>query len=142
MPLTNCDRMRKQVKFTIDDNGCFIPQGRVLNQDGYLRVKDSTEDRLVMMHRLAWEQEVGHIPEGYEIDHMCKNRACFNTEHLQCLPGEQHTVEGNRTRYRWRRTWAKYLLLEGLSPYEVGEIVNINWRSIFRYKAELGWECL
>ena len=52
-----------------------------------------------MAHRFVWEEEHGPIPEGYEIDHVCKNRACFNLEHLQMLDGREHTIKGNRERY-------------------------------------------
>ena len=38
-----------------------------------------------MYHRYVWENEHGLIPRDYEIDHICKNRACCNIEHLQML---------------------------------------------------------
>jgi hypothetical protein len=33
-------------------------------------------------HRLAYEFAKGPIPEGMDIDHVCRNRACCNPEHL------------------------------------------------------------
>ena len=35
------------------------------------------------VHRRVWEILVGPIPEGFEIDHLCKNRACCNPDHLE-----------------------------------------------------------
>lgn len=34
-------------------------------------------------HRIAYMAIVGPIPEGLELDHLCRNRACFNPEHLE-----------------------------------------------------------
>lgn len=34
-------------------------------------------------HRYAYELLVGPIPDGLQIDHLCRNRACCNPEHLE-----------------------------------------------------------
>lgn len=39
--------------------------------------------RKEMAHRWAYEHYVGPIPDGYDIDHLCRNRACVNVEHLE-----------------------------------------------------------
>lgn len=36
-----------------------------------------------MAHRWAYEYHVGPIPDGYDIDHLCRVRACVNPEHLE-----------------------------------------------------------
>lgn len=55
--------------------------------------------QLVMRHRWFWELQKGPIPEGFEINHLCKNRRCCNVAHLECIPGEEHASKGNRERY-------------------------------------------
>jgi len=47
-------------------------------------------------HRLAYELEVGSIPEGYDIDHLCRNRGCCNPAHLEAVTHYENT----------RRAWA------------------------------------
>lgn len=34
-------------------------------------------------HRLTYKTLVGRIPDGLQIDHLCRNRACCNPEHLE-----------------------------------------------------------
>lgn len=36
-----------------------------------------------LAHRWAWTSERGPIPYGLVIDHLCKNRSCVNTKHLE-----------------------------------------------------------
>lgn len=93
-------------------NGCIIPISHKLNQDGYFRCRDprykgNGHAPLVMYHRYVWEQVHGAIPEGYEIDHLCHNRACCNVKHLQCIKGTEHTIKHNLTRYEERKEKAK-----------------------------------
>lgn len=38
-------------------------------------------------HRYFWAKKYGTPPKNREVDHICNNRACCNTDHLQLLPG-------------------------------------------------------
>lgn len=73
------------------------------NGDGYVRICDKPRNLgglLVMRHRWFWETYIGPIPEGYEIDHLCKNRRCFNLKHLDCIPGSEHASKSNKERHK------------------------------------------
>lgn len=37
-------------------------------------------------YRASWMHLVGPIPDGYEIDHLCKNPRCVNPAHLEPVP--------------------------------------------------------
>jgi hypothetical protein len=43
----------------------------------------SIKHRHVMAHRVAWELLVGPIPDGLELDHLCRNHGCVNPDHLE-----------------------------------------------------------
>ena len=36
-------------------------------------------------HRVAWELCNGPIPEGLQIDHLCRNRRCVRPDHLELV---------------------------------------------------------
>jgi hypothetical protein len=55
--------------------GDCIP-ARYLSHDGYPMHGE---------HRRAYEDAVGPIPVGYQIDHICLNRACINPDHLEAV---------------------------------------------------------
>lgn len=46
-----------------------------------------------MTHRLMWEHHNDQeIPEGLQLDHLCRNRACCNPAHLEPVTGSENTL--------------------------------------------------
>lgn len=37
----------------------------------------------ITAHRYVYQQHVGQIPDGMELDHLCRNRRCVNPQHLE-----------------------------------------------------------
>lgn len=48
------------------------------------------EDRTQIAHRLAYELMVDVIPDGLQLDHLCRNRGCVNPEHLEPVTAEEN----------------------------------------------------
>ena len=66
-------------------------------------------------HRVSYELFVGPIPEGLELDHLCKNRGCVNPTHLEPVTRKENCRRGGGpTGDRARQTHCKRgHLLEG-----------------------------
>ena len=62
------------------------------NPDGYGTI--SIDNRISYAHRIVYEMEVGAIPEDLELDHLCRNRACVNPEHLEPVTQRVNTLRG------------------------------------------------
>jgi hypothetical protein len=45
-------------------------------------------------HRISYELEVGPIPEGLQIDHLCRVRHCVNPEHLEAVTQRENILRG------------------------------------------------
>lgn len=41
-------------------------------------------------HRVIYEWLVGPIPDGYEIDHLCRVTLCVNPDHLEAVTPEEN----------------------------------------------------
>ena len=41
------------------------------------------EGRMQKAHRVMWRLERGEIPDGLDLDHLCRNRLCVNPAHLE-----------------------------------------------------------
>ena len=129
-------RPPKPIAFVTMDNGCVIQTSHALNPDGYFR--KSIEGKPVMYHRYIWELTNGMIPEGYEIDHMCKNRACCNIAHLQMLTVTEHRSKDNGMRYANRKAKAKVIWLSDstITGTELGAMFNVTWSSGYNWIRE------
>lgn len=81
-------------KLTLKTDTCWLWQGTI-NRAGYGLFGVGYERWLA--HRWAYSEFIGHIPEGYDIDHVralgCVNRNCVNPNHLEAVT---HTENMNR----------------------------------------------
>jgi hypothetical protein len=75
--------------------GCHRWRGRV-NNHGYPVVYLGRKP--VSAYSVAWRREHGDIPEGMELDHLCRRILCVNPAHLEVV-----TRRENELRKSWGR---------------------------------------
>ena len=61
----------------------------------------------VLAHRFSYELLVAPIPDGLVIDHLCRNKACVNPDHLEVVTQAKNvergiSAEATRLRYASR----------------------------------------
>lgn len=84
---------------------CWLWTGWVA-ENGYGRFNPSGGVRQAA-HRWAYEQYVGPIPDGHEVDHVyangCRHRSCVNPDHLEAVtPAENNArIPAHRRANQW-----------------------------------------
>lgn len=53
------------------------------------------EGKTVKAARFFYEKFIGKIPEGKQLDHLCRNRKCVNPEHLEPVMLVENIRRGN-----------------------------------------------
>lgn len=78
-------------KVAAGPNGCIVWTAYV-DRKGY--GKFGHRGVAMYAHRFAYEQMVGPIPTGLQIDHLCRNRACVNHLHLEAVTQQENLRRG------------------------------------------------
>lgn len=87
-----------------DASGCWLWTGS-LTSSGYGHF--SIRNLYYQAHKLLYILHVGPIPDGLQIDHLCRTRRCVNPDHLEVVTQAENCQRGVTAR---------------LSPTQVQEI--------------------
>lgn len=76
-----------------------------LHSDGYGQFRGDTGTQLA--HVFAWMEAYGSVPDGLELDHLCRNRACVRPDHLEPVTHAENVRRGALGRVTAARFAAK-----------------------------------
>ena len=82
-------------KIALADSGCIewiastdgTGYGKFMAEPGH-------NGRMTQAHRWSYEYHVGPIPDGLQLDHLCRNRACVNPDHLEPVSQRENLLRG------------------------------------------------
>src|SRR5690349_8586564 len=90
--------LERLVERTQPNGDCIVWTGarwvnkKRANQVGYGMLSVDGVNRYV--HRLVFEFAVGPIPQGFTIDHLCRNTLCVHPFHLEAVSNKENVLRG------------------------------------------------
>lgn len=87
------ERFWDKVIVTDNPNGCWMWQGA--RTVGYGMMWGGADvGRSLLAHRVSYEMHIGPIPDGMQLDHLCRNPGCVNPNHLEPVTGAENVRRG------------------------------------------------
>jgi hypothetical protein len=82
--------------------GCWLWEG-TWSPDGYgyFHVEGR---KMKVAHKFLYEREIAPVPEGMELDHLCKLRCCVNPQHLEAVTHAVNISRGQSGSYNKNKT--------------------------------------
>ena len=75
----------------LDPDECWVWKGTILKK-GYGRIMRFGKQ--LHAHRMVWELLVGPLTSDEVLDHLCRNRACVNPNHLEPVGNKDNVLRG------------------------------------------------
>lgn len=82
-------------KFTrrvISSPDCLLWTGANIKGYGHIGHRGQS----LKAHRVAWERVYGPIPDGLQVDHLCRVRLCVNPAHMELVTREENLARAVR----------------------------------------------
>lgn len=91
-----------------------------------------------LVHRVVYERERGPVPEGLELDHLCRNPRCCNPEHLEPVTHRENSRRAllKLTEATLAQIW-KFKKTGQFSNRAIGRMMGLTHSSVGRALREL-----
>lgn len=94
------ERIDHLQRYEVDGNGCWLWTGTVY-WNGYGSISEATYGT-GLAHRASYEHHVGPIPDGMDLDHLCRVRRCIAPHHLEPVTHAVNIQRGHDARMQGR----------------------------------------
>lgn len=86
-------------RIALTDNDCWLWTGTTQGRDKWQYGKVKYLGKVTGSHRHLYEMLVGPIPEGHQIDHLCRNTLCQNPAHMEAVTQQENIRRGKVGEY-------------------------------------------
>lgn len=88
--------VKRLMKHVTKTDTCWEWMGKPANT-GYGQMSFQRDGKQIVRnpHRALYELLVGEIPEGLDLDHLCRNRLCVNPNHLEPVTRKENLMRGD-----------------------------------------------
>ena len=123
--------------YIVDEKtGCWVWQ-RAKSKLGYGRF--GTNGGLA--HRIYYERENGKIPDGLELDHLCRNHSCVNPSHLEAVTHRENHRRGLLAKITIETAREiRRLYSEGTKQSELARLFGIHPHNVYEVVHEISWK--
>lgn len=92
-------------------------------------------------HRFSYEELVGEIPKGLQIDHLCRVRHCVNPKHLEAVTNQVNGQRGNSAKLVVSDVEKiKAYLRIGWSDVDIAKMFIVSAHTIGKIKNNQRWQ--
>lgn len=128
----------RKVHYLVEDRGhntpCWVwqlttTQANHKGKGGYGKIRVNGKDKLA--HRHYYEQHVGRIPDGMQLDHLCKVRTCVNPTHLEPVTPLVNSRRGGQSKLTPEQAREIHALsATGLSSFKVAAMFGVSRQTV------------
>jgi hypothetical protein len=119
--------------------GCILWTANKPN--GYGQICDGTQRQPSLAHRVAWVMAGRKIPDGYQLDHLCRRPSCVNVDHLEPVTCAENVRRGRSARLTIQQVMAlrQMAAAGGVSQAAIAGRYGISQSSVSLIARGLRW---